>query len=149
MIRIAQHHISKENLMRGLAILSAVVVLWLTLKALFALGSQDELTERANQAVLQNNKPDIQHDALFGSYEGNGPLQETGLNIQLTGVFATQDPMKGSAVISVSGRKALLLTVGDKISGGAIIKEVYTDYVVLEEAGQRACYVSLKKRCEG
>lgn len=140
MIRVAQQQITKENFLRGLAILGVVVLLWLTLNVLFALGSQDELKGQASQAALfQNKKPQIQHDALFGAYDRkNGPLQETGLNLQLTGVFATQNPFDGSAVISMSGRKSQLFTVGDKIGSGVVIKEIHSDYVVLEEAGQRS-----------
>jgi type II secretory pathway component PulC len=139
MFEIGRYHISKENSLRGLALFGAVVLLCLTLKALFALSSQEKLPDSSGQTTLILNKPEIQHEALFGAFDGkNGPLQESGLSAELKGVFATQDPEQGSAVISVSGRKSQLLTVGDTVAGSAVIKEIYSDYVVLEEAGQRS-----------
>jgi type II secretory pathway component PulC len=89
-------------------------------------------------AQIEVSKPLIKHEALFGEYQGSKPLQETGLNLQLSAVFAMGDPTKGSAVISASGRKPLLQVVGDVMPGGVKLKEVHTDYVVLEQAGQQS-----------
>lgn len=131
------HH--KERLGKCLALVTMIMVSCLTLIQIVHVVQEDHAPTHTNVAVLMPEKPVVQFDALFGPYEGKDrPLQETGLNLQLTAVFAMQDPVKGSAVISTSGRKALLQIVGDQLPGGVVLKEVHEDYVVLEQAGQQS-----------
>lgn len=82
-------------------------------------------------------KASINMDALFGAYQSQA-IQETRLNVKLTGVFATLDPRDGSAVISAQGQKPKLYTVGDSLPGGGQIVEVHSTHIVLEQAGEQS-----------
>jgi general secretion pathway protein C len=78
---------------------------------------------------------------LFGEPPAVAPLQdpisapETKLNLTLRGVFATGDP-DGVAIISRGSGQAELFTVGDAIPGGATLKDVLADRVILERNQQ-------------
>lgn len=139
MIELPLRYYKKEYLVPGLAIAGAILVLWLTLRVISALVGADNVISQQHLSIPRRDKPQIQYDALYGVYKGsNLPLQETALQAKLLGIFATQDPFSGSAVISVSGRQSTLVPVGKRVANGIIIKEVYPDYVVLEEAGERS-----------
>jgi general secretion pathway protein C len=121
-----------------MAVASIVLLICLTTRQAFLMKPGVQPVQ-ASSVKPTHDKPKIRYDALFGRYEGKDrPLQETGLNLKLTGVFATQDPSKGSAVISVSGQKPKLVAVGDTLSGGAKLIEVYADRIVLEQAGEQS-----------
>ena len=122
----------------GVAMTFLSLVLCITGWQAFQVATADHAVPEIQLAQVQVSKPVIKHGALFGEFQGSKPLQESGLNFQLTAVFAMDDPKAGSAVISASGRKPLLQVVGDALPGGVKLKEVHPDYVVLEQAGEQS-----------
>lgn len=60
---------------------------------------------------------------------------ETRLNLALRGVFASEDE-KALAIIASGGATERFYRVGDNIAGGAILKAVYPDRVILERSLQ-------------
>ncbi len=114
------------------------LVLCITGWQAFQVATAEHGVPETQLAQIEVTKPVIKHEALFGEYQGSKPLQETGLNFQLSAVFAREDPAAGSAVISASGRKPLLQIVGDALPGGVKLKEVHPDYVVLEQGGEQS-----------
>ncbi len=64
-------------------------------------------------------------------------VPETRLNLFLKGVFAFT-PMKYSSAIIASGKngKEQSYGIGDKLAGGVTIKEIQSDYVILDRRGR-------------
>jgi type II secretory pathway component PulC len=138
MIQMIRQRYSTEALIRCTAVAAIFLLIGLTTRqALLMKPGVQPIS--APMAKPTHDKPKIRYDALFGRYEGKDrPLQETGLNLKLMGVFATQDSTQGSAVISVSGQKPKLVAVGDSMPGGIKLIEVYPDRIVLEHAGEQS-----------
>jgi len=80
---------------------------------------------------------------LFGTAEAGRLVQtqpapeapETRLNLTLKGVYATGDA-RALAIIASGGRNEEFYKVGDSIPGGARLKAVYPDRVILERNGR-------------
>jgi general secretion pathway protein C len=101
----------------------------------------------ANQASAPPPPPAPDHGRriaavhLFGEPPAAAPAQdpiaapETKLNLTLRGVFATGDA-DGVAIIARGSGKSELFTVGDAIPGGATLKDVLADRVILERNKQ-------------
>lgn len=64
-------------------------------------------------------------------------VPETKLNLFLKGVFAFT-PMKNSMAIIASGKNGKEKTygIGDKFSGGVTLKEIYSDYIIIDRSGR-------------
>lgn len=100
---------------------------------------------RGAAGIIGDEHPDygrvIAQYHLFGEAERteNKPeameAPETRLNLKLLGLFATDDE-RGFAIIQSGGRTEEVYTVGDPISGGATLKQVLNDRVILERDGQ-------------
>lgn len=78
---------------------------------------------------------------LFGSaaVEATGDAAsapETNLRLTLAGTLAGADPAKGWAIIGESAQAARLYATGATVAGGARLKEVYADRVILERGGR-------------
>ncbi len=61
---------------------------------------------------------------------------ETRLQLILRGVFASDDPSAAGAIIAERNGKESFYGVGDKLPGGAVLKEVYKDRIVLLRGGR-------------
>jgi general secretion pathway protein C len=76
---------------------------------------------------------------LFGSPQSTeptqGPAPETQLNLVLSGVFATNEPNRGYAIIGESAQQAKLFSVGDSVRSGTRLHAVYADRVILDRGG--------------
>ncbi len=66
------------------------------------------------------------------------PLEvpETRLQLVLRGVFASADPTAAGAIIAERNGKESFYGVGDQLPGGAVLKEVYKDRIVLLRGGR-------------
>ncbi|ASJ71279.1 type II secretion system protein GspC [Granulosicoccus antarcticus] len=64
------------------------------------------------------------------------PLKDTGLNLQLAGVFAYEPQDQAIAIISAGSAEQNAYGIGDKISGETSLEAVYTDHVVLRNRGK-------------
>jgi len=66
------------------------------------------------------------------------PLEvpETRLQLVLRGVFASADPSAAGAIIAERNGKESFYGVGDQLPGGAVLKEVYKDRIVLLRGGR-------------
>lgn len=78
---------------------------------------------------------------LFGSAAvdatgdaANAP--QTNLRLTLAGTLAGADPTKGWAIIGESAQAARVYATGATVAGGARLKEVYADRVILERGGR-------------
>ena len=63
-------------------------------------------------------------------------IPETKLKLILRGIFASDDPTKGGAIIADPRREENFYTVGAQVPGNATLKEIYPDRVVLMRNNQ-------------
>lgn len=76
-------------------------------------------------------------------------LPETRLNLTLRGVVAAVGGEGGGAIISAPGRDETFYAVTTQVPGGAVLKEVYPDRVVLERGGRLETLRLPRERLEG
>lgn len=98
---------------------------------------------------------DIASMHLFGKAKTSGTASkvptvapDTRLKLLLKGVVASKDG-KGDprAIVSdTSGKKQKVYAVGDKLPGGAEIKEIYPDRIILIRAGQYETLRIIRKK---
>ncbi|MDH5360125.1 MAG: type II secretion system protein GspC [Gammaproteobacteria bacterium] len=78
---------------------------------------------------------------LFGS-AGNGSngastaAPDTNLNLSLSGVIAADDPAIALAFIRVAGAQEKSYAINEQVAGGAIVKEIHQDRVILSRNGR-------------
>ncbi len=74
---------------------------------------------------------------LFGlaGSSGSGDAPPTTMPLVLAGVIADRDPQRGQAIIGENAAAAKLYAVGAAIPGGAHLKSVYSDRVLIERNG--------------
>lgn len=60
----------------------------------------------------------------------------TSLNLVLAGTIAGNDPASGWAIIGESAQSARVFTTGATLPGGARLREVYADRVILDRGGR-------------
>lgn len=60
---------------------------------------------------------------------------QTSMSLVLAGVLAQEDPQQGYAIVGESAAAAKLFAVGDSIPGGATLRSVYSDRILLERNG--------------
>jgi len=134
-MRVSWEQFGIETVSVGLSLVALFVVLCVTFVGLGHIRPEQPSIAQPSQAH-QSSKTQLKADALFGAYQTQS-LQETRLNMKLTGVFATLDPSAGSAVITSNGQKPKLYAVGDTLSGNVKVKEVFSTHIVLEQAGEQ------------
>lgn len=95
-----------------------------------------------NKQTQQNNFRQLTSANIFGVSEKavsqkQTKAPETKLNLTLKGVLAAK-PMERASAIIAQGKsgKEDIYSVGDRVPGGVLIKEIHPDYVVLERNGQ-------------
>lgn len=107
------------------------------------------LTSRTRQApppvAALPAAPPLDIGALINAHLfGNAAAQATGdaanapatsMPLVLTGLFATEDPKEGMAIIGESSQAAKFVTVGQQVPGGAQLHSVYNDRAIIERGG--------------
>ena len=63
-------------------------------------------------------------------------IEDTKLNLQLSGVFAADPQSQAIAIISAGNAEQNAYGVGDKISGETTLKAVYRDHVIITNRGR-------------
>ena len=63
-------------------------------------------------------------------------LPKTNLKLKLTGVMASTASAEASALIEGPDKKTLNYRIDDELPGGASLKQVYADRVVIERSGR-------------
>ena len=63
-------------------------------------------------------------------------IPETHLDLKLRGVMATRDPHTATAIVADSSGQEDYYTVGEALPGGATLKEVHDQYIVLSRNGR-------------
>jgi general secretion pathway protein C len=109
-------------------------------QASLATPSQKQAT--INKQAQQNNFNALTAANIFGVSEKAGvqrqvEVPETKLNLVLKGILSAETAALASAIIAQgqAGNEDIY-SVGDRMPGGVLIKEIHPEYVVLERNGQ-------------
>lgn len=84
----------------------------------------------APPAVAQAELPIDGAVGLFG-----GKMVAAASNIQLKGVIAASNPGQGIAILAADGSPPESVPAGKAMVSGVVVKEVYAQYVMLDEGG--------------
>jgi len=109
-------------------------------KALAPASSQKQAAIK--KQAQQNNFSALTSANIFGAIETvvvqkQAKAPETKLNLILRGVLSAERAELASAIIAQGqAGKEEIYSVGDKMPGGVLIKEIHPEYVVLERNGQ-------------
>ena len=91
------------------------------------------------RAAPQLNLNSILNAHLFGvatvEVTNSAEAPPTSMPLVLAGVIAQVDPLEGKAIIGATAGAARLVSVGGTINGGARLKSVYGDHVLIERGG--------------
>ncbi len=134
-------------LARVIAVLLSVWLLWLLVRLVLLLISGPEVVvnvpvTRPAQNSAASTSVDLARWHLFGRAAVGNPLQlselpETPLDLQLRGIASgTQSDQEGHAIIVDGGGRQWVYKVGDEVPGGAVVKAITPQQVVLERNGQ-------------
>jgi general secretion pathway protein C len=102
---------------------------------------QQQTNTQINKQTQQNRFKNLTTANIFGVSDKAVPqkqvkVPETKLNLVLKGVLAANPMTRASAIIAKgkSGDEDIF-SVGDKMPGGILVKEIHPEYVVLERNG--------------
>ena len=124
-----------------------------------ALSAESGQSHQAQLIQVQNTEKNynIANFKLFG--DASKPVQkevvvtenlpETTLRLTLTGVLAGKDNIQASALIEGPDKQTRNYRVSEEVPGGAILREVYADRVVLERSGRLENLIFEEKRSIG
>ena len=132
------------------SLLLIVACAWLLVEVTWLFFPQDDETSLPvqqqnrplnNKQTQQNSFNRLTTANIFGVSDKAVPqkqikVPETKLNLTLKGVLAAKPMARASAIIAKgkSGKEDIF-SVGDKMPGGILIKEIHPEYVVLERNG--------------
>ncbi len=144
-----------QQLNQRLAALASLLLIvacaWILVEVTWLFFPQDDETTLSlqqqnrtpvNRQTQQNSFNKLTAANIFGVSEKAAPskqikVPETKLNLTLKGVLAANPMSRASAIIAKgkSGNEDIF-SVGDKMPGGILIKEIHPEYVVLELNGR-------------
>ena len=114
--------------------------------------------KNSGQTVQQTESPKSTHNIasfkLFGDAKKiiekpkvvSKDLPKTKLRLTLTGVMASGQHENASALVEGPDKETLNYRIDDELPGGAILKQVYNDRIVIERAGRLENLVFVEKR---
>ena len=143
-----------QQLSQRLAALASLLLIvacaWLLVEVTWLFFPQDDETTlpiqqqnntQINKQTQQNSFNNLTTANIFGVSDKAVPqkqlkVPETKLNLALKGVLAANPMSRASAIIAKgkSGKEEIF-SVGDKMPGGILVKEIHPEYVVLERNG--------------
>jgi type II secretion system protein C len=114
---------------------------WALAASGFAASGGPTVSSTGTPVVTSRTFQNVMNAHLFGLASAPGgrltaasaPRDTT---LVLTGTIATASPTSGFALIGASAETANVHPVGDSLQGGAVLRAVYRDYVIVEQAGQ-------------
>lgn len=97
-------------------------------------------TAGAPSALAQSAQPQPGAAAarqVFGAPSGEASAKRvaTGSGLVLLGVFASQEPGAGRAILGMQGSRPALVAAGEPIADGVELREVHADHVIVSRHG--------------
>ena len=98
-------------------------------------GNKPEVTTR------KSNEIDLSSLNLFGRVRETATPQivdapETKLNLELQGVFISQNEKASSAIVSEKNKPGELFHIGDRLPGNAVLSAVYNDHILIRRGSR-------------
>lgn len=123
------------------AVRQALDIRWAFGASALAVADRNGSSTRSNESVAASRALQLLVNAhLFGLAPApggpNGAAAQRDTTLVLTGTVATLDPSRGFALIGPSAAAAHVHPVGDSLTGGAVLRAVYRDHVIVDRAGQ-------------
>lgn len=125
----------------GLSFLFVLFILFEFYRLLtFQSGIKAELKQP--ERVISTSHPSLRplkHEAFFGDYVPDNlnasQVKQSMLNLKLAGIAYSKNPEKALAIIQGAGGVERFYRINDKLPGGAVIKRILPDAVIIEHAG--------------
>ncbi len=137
-----------RQMARGLMLVATLWFGWRAASALWLVTGQDhaDLPKPQPSAMAAPSGPDVDTARLagFSLFRAAAPTAavgadapDTALQLRLDGVFAGSDPARSGAIISDPAQgSGKLYAVGQSLPGGATLREVHADRVILDRNGR-------------
>ncbi len=137
---------AQRRLAAGLSLVLAVLAAWLLVRTAWLLLAPAVSVGPGASAVRGPDarppaRAELERYHLFGEEPVHGAVAawhdapETALNLQLRGIVSSSDPESGFAIIVAGGRQNVY-GPGAEVPGGAEVRGIYPDRVVLFHAGR-------------
>ena len=136
----------KKNGFKSLAgfLLALIVLEWIS--GIRATESLDKLTTPLKAPVLNKSfvvkeikEPPALQINFFGDYVPNdvgaSGVKRSSLNISVVGILFSTDEKSSHVMLELPGHQVKLFAVGDKVLGGAVIKRITPDGILLMHDG--------------
>lgn len=125
--------ISLISILSLLIVYAWVSLYWLTPQMATPTEENASLQMRNKQGLIDN----ILKSSLFGEYVPNdlNAVKKSMLNVTLVGILLGGSKEQSQVIIGSAGGDELNYKVGDTIPGGAIIKKITADGVLVERNG--------------
>ncbi|MBV1877259.1 MAG: PDZ domain-containing protein [Pseudomonadales bacterium] len=97
---------------------------------------------QSRQATRQQQNFNIDKLNLFGTVTETEIVTKqieapiTTLNLELQGVFTTEDPADASAIVASKGKPGELYHIDDRLPGNAILNAVFNNYVLIKRGSR-------------
>ena len=100
-----------------------------------------QATDHTKPSSRPKNNVDITKLNLFGRAEEiSAPktvdTPQTKLNLELLGVFTSDDPSNSTAVVAQKNKDGELFSIGDRLPGNATLDSVYDDHILIKRGGR-------------
>ena len=100
-----------------------------------------QATDHTKPSSRPKNDVDLSTLNLFGRAEViSAPktvdTPQTKLNLELLGVFTSDDPSNSTAVVAQKNKGGKLFSIGDRLPGNAILDSVYDDHILIKRGGR-------------
>ena len=130
------HNIVQQPRVIRAVVVSLIILLIISVIQLLIVSLNPMQMGTPQEAVIAEQSQAFKPSPLFGVSPHLGLMQQTRLNLTLKGTFSASSSTAGSAIISTPNASDKIYVVGDNV-GGAIIREIEADYIVLEYEGNR------------
>ncbi len=114
-----------------------IILLIISVVQLIQVSMKPMQTPTKEEVVAAEQSQAFKPSPLFGVSPKLGLMQQTRLNLTLKGTFSASSSTAGAAVITAPNASDKVYIVGETVPGGAIIREIEADYIVLEYEGNR------------
>ena len=139
-------NLSKRLIAQTVCLCLAVLVLWQLYSGSIALFSLEKTTDiRVTQQTAGSSLPNqnITHagltQAFFGQYIpkaiDDAGVKESMLNVQVVGVLFAVPESDSQVILKIARGKEQTFGIGDTVPGGAVIKRITTQGVLVERKG--------------
>mgnify|MGYP006154470521 FL=1 len=100
-----------------------------------------QATDLTKPSSRPKNNVDITKLNIFGRAEvisapTTADTPQTKLNLELYGVFTSDDPSNSTAVVAQKNKAGELFSIGDRLPGNATLDSVHDDHILIKRGGR-------------